>query len=198
MSLRIILSILLAVCCHLSARSAIAAETVPLKSYKFKDIDGTVHDPFADEKQKAIVVVFISTDCPIANYYQPSLSRMAKQFADDGVCFFLVHPDSDLAIKDAKQHAKEYKSVAPVVLDKTHSWVKVLKATRTPEAFVVNRKGIVLYRGRIDNTFVDLGKKRRAGIRYDLKNAVQDVVDGRPVKTAETKPIGCFIPKLRK
>jgi len=180
-----------------SINFSMAAETVPLKSFKFKDIGGTVHAPFGNKKQKAIVVIFISTDCPIANYYQPSLSRMAKQFKRDGISFFLVHPDSDLSVKEAEQHAKEYKIAATLVLDKTHAWVKMLKAKRTPEAFMVNRQGDIIYRGRIDNTFVDLGKKRRAGIQYDLKNAVQNVVDGQPIKTAETKAIGCFIPKLR-
>ncbi|MBM82759.1 MAG: hypothetical protein CMJ78_19530 [Planctomycetaceae bacterium] len=176
-------------CLLLSSLSAAAADQL----IEFKDIAGNDHQPFKDKKTKAIVVVFISTDCPIANYYQPSLARLKRDYEKAGVQFFLVHPDKRLKQKDAAKHAKEFKITAPVVIDTKHQWVKQFKAQKTPEAILLSREGKVFYQGRVDNTFVDLGKKRRVGIQHDLKNALQAFVDGKPIKVARTKPIGCFI-----
>ena len=54
--------------------------------------------------------------------------------------------------------------------------------------------GQVLYRGRIDNVYASLGKRRPAATEHDLRKALDEILDGKPVSTPETKAIGCYIP----
>ena len=67
-------------------------------------------------------------------------------------------------------------------------------ASTTPEAAIISPSGQVLYRGRIDNVYAGLGKRRPAATERDLRKALDEVLSGKPVSTRETKAIGCYIP----
>jgi hypothetical protein len=74
--------------------------------------------------------------------------------------------------------------------------VKATGATVTPEAVVVGTSGKIEYRGRIDNKYVTWGTARPEATERDLRAAIQAVAEGRPVATAYTKAVGCFITPL--
>ena len=67
----------------------------------------------------------------------------------------------------------------------------------TPEAVVIDSQGNVVYRGRIDDRFVDFGKTRQSPTREDLSLALDAVLAGRAVDVPTTKAIGCFIADLK-
>ena len=157
------------------------------------DIAGRKHEPFADHKTKAAVFVFVSVDCPIANFFQPTLRRLAKRFENQGVRFYQVHPDPDLNAAGARKHATEYGVVSPVVLDGAQTLVRRLNAKVTPEAFLLTRDLATAYRGRIDDTYTTYGKRRPEPTTRDLETALAAVLAGKKVPTPETKAIGCLI-----
>ncbi|MEC7776571.1 MAG: hypothetical protein VYC32_10785, partial [Planctomycetota bacterium] len=64
-----------------------------------------------------------------------------------------------------------------------------------PEAFVIGKPGI-LYRGRIDDLYADLGQKRRQARNRDLRDALDAVLSGKAVKNPTTRAVGCYIPEL--
>ena len=163
-------------------------------AWKFRDLLGNDHDPFQADGAKAIVVVFVTTDCPIANYYQPTLSRMTDEYAPQGVPFFLCHSDPDIEQEAAIKHAEEFKTKATVILDGNQAIAKRLDAKVTPEAFLVDRVGKTLYRGRINDLYADYGKRRSAPRTNDLTDAIDALLAGEPIATAKTKAIGCYIP----
>jgi hypothetical protein len=66
-------------------------------------------------------------------------------------------------------------------------------ATVTPEVAVMERGGKVVYLGRIDDLYVDLGKRRAAPTRRYLRDALDAVLNGKPVAVAKIDPVGCFI-----
>ena len=66
----------------------------------------------------------------------------------------------------------------------------------TPEVAVIGASGQVLYRGRIDNLYAALGKKRPEATEKDLRRALDEVLSGSRVSTPETKAIGCYIPPI--
>ncbi|MFP6873111.1 MAG: hypothetical protein VCA55_06325, partial [Verrucomicrobiales bacterium] len=72
----------------LPAKLSHAGEDV--RDWRFVDITGKKHAPFDSKETKALVAVFICTDCPIANYFQPTLRKMAEKYAAQGVRFVLV------------------------------------------------------------------------------------------------------------
>jgi hypothetical protein len=83
----------------------------------------------------------------------------------------------------------------PILLDPTHALAKKLGATRAPQAAVVGPDGKVAYLGRIDDIYVDYGKRRIAPTRRDLRLALDAVLAGKPAPAATTTVIGCDLPE---
>ena len=137
---------------------------------------------------------FVTTDCPIANAYAPEISRIVRDHEDFD--FYLVHVDPDLTEEGAAQHAAEYGLELPRVLDRDHVLARGLGVTVTPEACVIGPHGDLLYRGRIDDLFPALGKKRRAPTTRDLRAALEAVKYGRPVAEPWKPAVGCLLPAL--
>lgn len=162
--------------------------------WQFESLDGNEIMPFNDPNVKAIVLVFIATDCPIANAYQPELAKIHQIYLKQGVQLLLIHPARDIDGETAKKHASEFQIEIPIVLDRELRIARRVHAEVTPEAIVIQR-GVPspVYRGAIDDQYVDYGKKRPVpGQRY-LVNAIEDILANRPVSHPLTKPIGCFI-----
>jgi hypothetical protein len=162
----------------------------------FVDLGGAQHAPLDASDAKANVLLFITVDCPIANGYSPTIRKLVKDFAPRGVRFYLIHVDPDVTEEIARQHAKDFLYESPVLIDSDHALVRHLEATHTPEAFVLTHDGGVVYRGRIDDWYGDLGKKRPAPRKHELRAALDALLAGEPVPVARTEPVGCFIPEL--
>jgi hypothetical protein len=159
----------------------------------FETIGGGREVVFENKETKAVVLVFIDTDCPIANAYQPELRRMEKKFGAQGIKFVMIHADPKTDVEMAKTHAKEFGITAPVCIDKGHRWVKRTGATVTPEAVVLDAGGKTVYQGRIDDRHAQLGKKRPEPKVLDLDTALEEWISGKPVKVAKTNAVGCRI-----
>jgi peroxiredoxin len=162
----------------------------------FVDINGRKHAPLEAKGARAVVLFFVTTDCPVANYYTSEISAIVKDHAGKPVRFFVVHVDPDLTPAGARAHAKEYKLTCPVLLDAKHQLVRAAGATITPEAAVLTLEGKIAYRGRIDDRYVELGKRRVAPTRRDVREALTALLAGEPVKEPQTRAIGCPIPDL--
>lgn len=169
----------------------VAAEEFPAGG--FLDTDGQVHAPLATGK--ITTLIFISPDCPISNAYAPELNRIVAEYSAKGGAFFLVHADPQVSAETARKHAAEYGYRCPVLLDPRQTLVHRTGVTVTPEAAVFATDGALLYRGRIDDWYADLGKRRATPRTRDLRDALDAALAGKPVPTATTAAIGCFIPK---
>ncbi|TWT97126.1 redoxin domain-containing protein [Neorhodopirellula pilleata] len=166
----------------------------PNIEWKLTDIDGKVHEPFEEQSTRGLVLVFISTDCPIANGYQPQIQRLADEYRRDGVRVFMIHPSQTLSTEEARKHASEFGITTPVVIDNDQSIARRAGATVTPQAFVFGRnQRLPIYHGRIDNLYAGYGKKRKVATTHDLADALEAVVAGRAVENAKTVAVGCFI-----
>jgi hypothetical protein len=150
--------------------------------------------PAADSK--ALALIFILPDCPIANSFLPEINRLHESFFSQGVQFLLVHADSDVSADKAKNHAREYQIQPPVILDPAHDWVKKAGATISPEAVVFSPQGQIVYRGRINDQYIALGKRRGAVTSHDLRDALTAILANQPIPQPKTEPIGCPIPSL--
>ena len=159
----------------------------------FTDVKGKNHTPFASAKTKAVVFLFLLRDCPVSNVYAPEITRIHKEYSKKGVSLYLVHPDRDTDANAALAHASEYKLTAPVVLDHDHKLMRLAKAEVTPEAAVFDAQRRLLYRGRIDNLYADLGKKRFKPTRRDLRDTLDALLAGKRLAKRTTEAVGCYI-----
>jgi mono/diheme cytochrome c family protein/thiol-disulfide isomerase/thioredoxin len=155
-------------------------------------LDGKPTTLAAVQGKTATVVVFVSFECPVSNSYVTPLGELAKQYADKGVTLVAVCPTDDSA-EQVKKTAAGFRPTFPVLLDPKRELAAALKAEVTPEAFVLDAKGEVRYRGRIDDRFPNRNKPNPTVTSHDLKAALDDLLAGGPVRTPVTKAIGCQI-----
>ncbi|HEV3236765.1 MAG TPA: redoxin domain-containing protein, partial [Gemmataceae bacterium] len=163
-----------------------------IEAFELKDTQGQTHT-FADFKDKKVVVfVFLSFDCPVSRSYAQPLSNLAKEYADKGVTLLGICV-SDEKPDDLAKAVGDYKITFPVLMDPKGVAVDQFKAETTPEAFVIDNKGVLCYRGRIDNTYAARLKKNEKTTEFDLKHAIEEVVAGKEVGRPATQAIGCAI-----
>lgn len=169
----------------------------PAVSVKLLDLSGQVVDPFAESDAKAIVFLFTRTDCPVSNRYAPEVRRLHEEFKDRGVEFRMVYPNPDVTAEAIESHLKEYGYSIGALRDPEHRLVDLTQATITPEAAVYVPDWEMVYRGRIDNRYVDFGKARARATQHDLQDALEAALAGKPVPNPRTEAVGCFIADLR-
>jgi hypothetical protein len=153
-------------------------------------------DPFQKTDAKAVVFIFVRTDCPISNRYAPEIQRISQKYASQGISFWLVYPDPDAAPDEIAKHVKEYQLALNVLRDPRHVLVKRAGVLVTPEAAVFTPNGRELYHGRIDDRTVDFGKDRPEPTSHDLEDALDAALNGRPVPSRTTSAVGCYISEL--
>lgn len=142
---------------------------------------------------KLVVLVFISSECPISNKLAPELERLSRKFSNTEVAFNLVYPNTSDTEERVAEHRREYHLTANFVRDPKHELVKAAGATVTPEAAVFNAKRELVYRGRVNDRFLALGKDRPQATRNDLEDAINALLAGKKPKHARTEAVGCLI-----
>jgi peroxiredoxin len=160
----------------------------------------TLNDPrtgkavsLADFKdKKAIVVVFMGTECPINNAYLPRLAQFQKDYAGKGVQFVAINANVQDTPAIVAEHARKNEVPFPVLKDEGSTVADQFGARRTPEAFVLDASRIIRYQGRIDDQY-GYGYKRGQPTRRDLAEALDELLAGKPVTVASTPVLGCLI-----
>ena len=175
----------------------VCADEPTVNDLRLPDLDGRQVAPLLAKDAKAIVFIFIRTDCPLSNRYAPEVRRLDNKFAKSGVRFWLVYPDPGESGEIIRNHIKEYEYRLKALRDPEHKLVKMTGAQVTPEAAVFSPGGRMIYRGRIDDRYVALGKARPAPTTRDLEQVLEAILEGKQVTNRTTAAIGCFIPDLR-
>jgi len=168
---------------------------LPLFALLMQALSGSALDALQTPAgEKTIVLIFTSTDCPISNRYAPELRRIAETFRSKGMAFRLVYPNPSEDARSIREHmtAYSYTGIFEPFRDPKLELAKLTGATVTPEAVVVVA-GKVVYRGRIDDRYVDLGRERPAPTQRDLFEALTAIAAGKPAPHATTQAVGCFI-----
>ncbi len=156
-------------------------------------------DLAADWKgQKAVVLIFLGTDCPVSNFYAPEHARLAKVFAEKGVVFYGIHADPDVTAAAAARHAADYRLPFPVLLDPAQAVTRQTGVRVVPSAVVLSPDGQVLYRGRVDDRYNAAGVRREVPTTHELEDALKAVLAGKAPPVAETKAFGCPLPEPAK
>jgi hypothetical protein len=157
------------------------------------DLENRTVNPFEEQKAKAMVFLFVRTDCPISNRYAPEIERLAARYGSEGVAFWLVYPEASTSVQEIEQHRKEYHLSLRALRDARHALVTMSKVKVTPEVAVFLPDGREVYRGRIDDRYVDFGKERPAPTTHELDDALRSVIAGKSIANSVTRAVGCYI-----
>lgn len=163
-----------------------------------RDIDGTRRDPLRPPVGGLALLFFVLPDCPISNRYAPEINRICEINSRRGVACSLVYADPTLTDAGARAHAREYAhGPYPRFVDRGRTLVRATQATVAPEAVVIDASGTVAYRGRIDDLYADLGQARRVVRDHTLRDALDALLDGRPVAHPRVRSVGCHLGPTR-
>ncbi|MBX6313866.1 MAG: redoxin domain-containing protein [Isosphaeraceae bacterium] len=146
-------------------------------------------------KGGATALVFYSTECPISNAYSPTLNALAAEFPAARLKLVGVCVDPDLSDAEVARHAKEYDLKFPVACDRRGTLARKLGVKVTPEAVVLDDRGQVRYRGRIDDQFARRGVKTTHPETHELRDAIAAILDGRDCPCEGPEAVGCPLPE---
>ena len=124
-----------------------------IASFSLKDFHGQQHSLADFKDKKAVVVVFLGAECPIAKLYGQRLQELATEFASQGVAFLGIDSNRQDSISDLDQFARTHGIKFPLLKDVGNGVADKFGATRTPEAFILDPHGTVRYHGRIDGQY---------------------------------------------
>ena len=163
-----------------------------VSDFSLEDYNGIKHSLSDYRDSKAIVLMFIATQCPVSNAYNERMVKLDEDYAAKGIAFVGINANRQEGIQEIARHAKEHGFGFPVLRDVDNRVADAYDAQVTPEIFVIDSLGTLRYHGRIDDSR-DIG-----GVHtQDLRLALDALLGGKDVPRAETKAFGCSIKRVK-
>ncbi len=145
------------------------------------------------------ILLFISSDCPISNSYQPELERLRAKYEPQGISFLGIYAELPISNEEVQKHSRDFGLKYPVMIDKDMTLRKHYGIRVVPEVVLIDgadfAKGTPLYEGRIDDWYPERGTRRAEPQVRDLERTLDEFIAGKPVSTPRTAPVGCVLPK---
>jgi peroxiredoxin len=168
--------------------------TIPMADAKLKNVDGKEVTIAALKGKQGTLVIFTCNACPWAKKWESRVAKIGNDAIKRGIGVVAINPNDPARNKEdgydvmqarAKQHGMKF----PYAMDRTSDVARAFGASRTPEVFLFDASGALVYHGAIDDNADDAAKVAKP---Y-LENAIAAVASGKAVGTAQTKALGCSI-----
>jgi peroxiredoxin len=169
--------------------------------FSLPGVDGKIHKLSDYAASPVLAIVFMCNHCPIASIYEQRVQKLADEYGPKGVAVVAIQPNDPDAIRvdeldsadtsdslDEMKIRVQYKHLRyPYLYDgETQAVARALGPQATPHVFVFDRDRKLRYQGRFDNSYrVELVKSE------DARNAVDALLDGKPVPVEQTGVFGC-------
>ncbi len=163
-----------------------------VNDFTLEDYNGVKHSLADYKSSKAIVLMFIATQCPVSNAYNARMAELQKDYASKGIAFIGINSNKQESAEEVKDHAKKHGFEFPILKDWNNVIADKLEASVTPEIYVLNSGFEVLYHGRID----DSQRENRVASK-DLRAALDLVLAGKAIEVEKTKAFGCTIKRVQ-
>jgi peroxiredoxin len=148
----------------------------------------------ADFSGKNIVVIFISTKCPYSQAFNKVMADLSKDYAAKGITVIGINSNKAETAADVASHAKEHFPFQ-VLKDEENKVADLYGAQVTPEAFVIDGKGMIRYHGALGNSKNPTTDASRAN-SDDIRGALDELIAGKQIAKDKTKAFGCSIKRV--
>jgi len=148
---------------------------------------------FSQLKGDVTAIFFIATRCPISNDYNERMKALYNDYSRRGVSFIFINSNSTEPAAEVAEHAKKWGFPFKVYKDNNNVVADRFNAQFTPEVFLLDREGVVRYHGAIDDS-----RPVEKVTKHYLRNALEELLAGKPISTAETRAFGCTIKRAKK
>ena len=169
-------------------------DRAPMRETRMKSVDGRELSIAEAAGKKGTLVIVICNHCPWVKAWQSRIASVGNDALKKGIGVIAVNPNDPAEYpEDDFDHMKKQSAKAafkfPYVMDATSDVSRAFGATRTPEAFLFDADGKLVYHGAVD----DNARQEKAVENPWLRQAVEAVASGRAVPVAETKAFGCSV-----
>lgn len=148
----------------------------------------------APTQDSVTVYVFLHESCLISQYYTLPLRQLNEEFCHENIQFVGLFPNLSSKVENIQAFKEQYN--IPFALETDYEKIKTRQfgATITPEVVVFNEtQHQILYRGRIDDAYARVGKRKQVTSTSELRDALTAIANGQPVAVTETQAVGCYI-----
>jgi len=165
---------------------------IKINDFTLTDINKKEYSLSDYKDSKAILVIFIATQCPVSNAYNKRMVELYNQYHDRNIAILGINSNKQESISECKSHAEKNGFKFPVLKDEKNIIADMFEASFTPEAYILNSKTYeILYHGRIDNSRDEGNIETK-----DLANALNEILAGKKVTVSKTKAFGCSIKRI--
>src|SRR5580704_9783473 len=176
----------------------------PAPSFSLPGTDGKTYSLASFDQSEILVIIFTCNHCPTAQAYENRIIQLKNDYAAKKVSVIAIMPNDPSSINldelgytdmgdsfdEMKLRAKEKKFNFPYLYDGENEKVSLAYGPiATPHVFIFDKKRILRYSGRIDN----IEKPTKTPTERDARNAIDDLLAGKPVSMPTTKVFGCSI-----
>ncbi|HEX4925530.1 MAG TPA: thioredoxin family protein [Bdellovibrionales bacterium] len=185
---KLILALLLAANAQASLK---IGDPLPESATKMKNTDGRelTLDELSKDK-KGTLVVFSCNTCPYAKAWKDRIVEIGKDAEKRGLGVVMINSNDSVKYKGDDMASMITAGIPfPYVVDATSNVARSFGATKTPDVFLFGKDKKLVYKGAVDDNSDDPNGVKE----HYLKTAVAQLLEGKPVKPAETKSVGCGI-----
>jgi peroxiredoxin len=182
-----------------SAAFALPEIAKPAPNFSLKDLSGKEHE-LSDFKGKYVVLEWVNFGCPFVrkHYGTENMQKLQRQFADKGVvwlsiCSSAPGKQGNESPSAAKEGLAKFGSHATAYLADADGKVgKLYGAKTTPQMFVIDPEGVLIYSGAIDDKPTPDPKTVASAKNY-VQTALNEATSGKTISVPSTKPYGCSV-----
>jgi len=200
-SLVLAVALMAAPAVHAQQDAAPAAEAVQSQEATAYDVGSKVEDfsltnaatgenaSLASLKgEKGVVLVFYNQECPFVQEVHQRISDFHKAYKDKGLPVVAIDAGDNNSAEAVKSHTAQVSF--PILLNPDSKIASRFGATRTPEVFLINAEGTIVYHGAFDN-----GKLQgeNATRQMFVQTAADSLLDGKVIEAKSTKAFGCTL-----
>jgi peroxiredoxin len=157
-------------------------------------VDGKFYSLSSFSDKKILIVIFSCNHCPYVQAYEDRIIASQKEFEKNGVQIVAINSNDDAkypddSFEEMKKRATDKRFNFPYLRDETQEVARAYGATHTPQIFLFDENRKLKYEGKIDDNWQEPNKVKS---KY-LRDAIEEVLDGKEVSVPETFSIGCTI-----
>lgn len=157
-------------------------------NFELSDLDGKTHT-LEQYKGKIVVLEMASMHCPYSRGTDPHLVELATAYADKDVVVLGIDSHNSTTVEEIKKYAAEVKKTYPILKDEGNKYADTIGAKVTPEIYVIDKEGKLVYHGAFD----DRADPTKKGENAYTENAVKAALEGKPADPNRVKAWGCSI-----
>ena len=158
----------------------------PAPDFELPDLQGKLHK-LSDYRGRIVIVNFWSAECPHSERTDRSTMACLVQWGEGVVMLCIAANRSESA--QMVEEAAKMRRLPRVLVDVGQVVTDLYEAVATPHVFVIDREGILRYRGAVD----DVRFRKPGATRFYLEEAIEALLDGHGPALEETPAYGCAI-----